>query len=201
MRISLFLQKLVSSLRRASRIVAFAARRFYFGFLSGDNIKLSSSIELSTGVRLRATDGGTIILREGVHLARGVTIIAQGGFIELGNNVSVGEWSTITAKQRVVLGMDTLIAERVTIRDQDHRIHDIGDLPLAKSGFEVSPVSIGSNVWLAAGVVVLRGVQIGNGAVVGANAVVVRDVGVRCVVGGIPAEEIGNRDADAGQRD
>ena len=191
----------MGALRRVSRVAAYTIRRLYHGFLSGDNINLSSSVKLSSGVRLRATDGGTIILRSGVHVSRGVTIVAQGGFIELGDNVFVGEWSTITAKERVVIGADTLIAERVTVRDQDHDIYGGGDTPLAKAGFQVSPVLIGSNVWLAAGAVVLKGVHIGDRAVVAAFGVVARNVAAKLVVGGIPAREIGTRSADTGRHD
>lgn len=127
--------------------------------------------------------------------------MAQGGTIELGDNVFVGEWSTIVAKQRVVLGSDTLVAERVTVRDQDHKIHGVGDMPLANAGFQVDPVLIGSNVWISAGAVVLKGVHIDDGAVVAANAVVVKNVEARSVVGGIPAREIGSRNADTGRQD
>ena len=128
-------------------------------------------------------------------------MLRRAEFIELGDNVFVGEWSTIAAKQRVVLGADTLVAERVTVRDQDHKIHGVGDVPLAKSGFQISPVLIGSDVWLAAGAVVLEGVHIGDGAVVAANAVVDRSVAARSVVGGIPAREIGSRNADTDRHD
>jgi len=201
MMISHLPRKLVSALRRVSRGAAYKARRLSYSFFFGNNISLSRTVELSSGVRLRATDGGAIILRKGVHLSRGVTIVAQGGTIELGSNVFVGEWSTIVAKQRVGIGDDSLVAERVTIRDQDHSIHGIGDLPLAKAGFQVSPVRIYRNVWLAAGAVVLKGVSIGEDAVVAANAVVVGDVAADSIVGGIPAREIGSRDADAGRHD
>jgi acetyltransferase-like isoleucine patch superfamily enzyme len=48
-------------------------------------------------------------------------------------------------------------------------------------------VTIGSDVWLGAGAVILPGVTIGNGAVVGANSVVTADVAPYAVVACAPA--------------
>ncbi len=46
---------------------------------------------------------------------------------------------------------------------------------------------IGNDVWLGAGVVVLRGVTIGDGCVVAANAVVTQDLPPYTICGGLPA--------------
>ena len=48
-------------------------------------------------------------------------------------------------------------------------------------------VTIGNDVWLGAGCVILSGVSIGNGAVVGCRAVVTRDVPDYAIVAGNPA--------------
>lgn len=53
-----------------------------------------------------------------------------------------------------------------------------------------SPVVIGSDVWIAAGAVITRGVSIGHGAVIGANAVVTKDVPAYAIVAGSPAKFI-----------
>jgi len=52
---------------------------------------------------------------------------------------------------------------------------------------------VGNDVWLAAGVHVLRGVSIGNGAVIGANSVVTKDIPDYAIAVGCPAKVISFR--------
>jgi acetyltransferase-like isoleucine patch superfamily enzyme len=51
-------------------------------------------------------------------------------------------------------------------------------------------VTIGHDVWLGSGAVVLSGVSIGHGAVIGARAVVTRDVPPYAIVAGNPAKQV-----------
>ena len=57
-----------------------------------------------------------------------------------------------------------------------------------------APVTIGSNVWIAARSIILPGRKVGAGAVVAAGAVVVNDVEPWTVVGGNPAKFITKRE-------
>lgn len=51
-------------------------------------------------------------------------------------------------------------------------------------------VSIGHDVWIGHGAVIMPGVGIGNGAVVGANAVVTKDVAPFTIAAGVPARPL-----------
>jgi phosphonate metabolism protein (transferase hexapeptide repeat family) len=54
-------------------------------------------------------------------------------------------------------------------------------------------VSIGNDVWIGHGAIVLAGRSIGDGAVIAAGAVVTKDVAPYCIVGGNPAKPIRQR--------
>lgn len=54
-------------------------------------------------------------------------------------------------------------------------------------------VTIGHDVWIGHGAVVMPGVRIGNGAVIGANSVVTRDVPAFMIAAGVPARTTRSR--------
>lgn len=56
-----------------------------------------------------------------------------------------------------------------------------------------TPVTIGHDVWIGHGAIVLPGRRIGTGAVIAAGAVVTRDVAPYAIVGGLPAKPIKER--------
>ena len=65
------------------------------------------------------------------------------------------------------------------------------DFPLNRS-YEADGgnITIGDNVWIGMGALILGGVNIGEGAVVSAKSVVTNDVPSRTLVGGVPARVI-----------
>jgi acetyltransferase-like isoleucine patch superfamily enzyme len=176
------------------RVFRFASNKIsVLRFLLFDGVYLGVNCSISLTARIKATDGGKVIIGKNVSLGRGVSIVAQGGKVSIGDNCFIGDWSTITSKDYVEIGPDSLIAERVSIRDQNHSLNGGEGIRIKDSGFSVAPIVIGTDVWLSAGVVVLKGVNLGSSSVVGANAVVVANVEPMSIVGGVPARLLKKR--------
>jgi maltose O-acetyltransferase len=55
------------------------------------------------------------------------------------------------------------------------------------------PITIGRNVWVGGGALILPGVSIGNDAIIGAGAVVTRSVASGTTVAGNPARPLAGR--------
>ncbi|WP_205850139.1 DapH/DapD/GlmU-related protein [Nakamurella flava] len=97
-----------------------------------------------------------------------------------------------------------LVAANVAVVGrQDHAIDEIG-VPVVLSAWvgnrEPTPqdlITIGDDVWIGAGAVVLSGIRVGHAAVIAAGAVVINDVPDFAVVAGCPARVVGARFDDS----
>lgn len=148
------------------------------------------SVRFGKGVTVRAFDGARLEIGEGTVVLDYAQVQADaGGTLRIGRNCLVGRGAVIVCTESIEIGDGTLIAEHVTVRDQDHR-HE-GDGRLEVKGRISAPIRIGHDVWLGAKATVTRGVEIVPHAVVGANAVVTRSLLKRAVYAGAPAQPVG----------
>jgi hypothetical protein len=109
-------------------------------------------------------------------------------------NTSIGKFCSIAAKVRLNPGNHPL--ERVALHHFTYRASSYGfgeDEPEFFESRASKAVTIGHDVWLGHGVVVLAGVTIGNGAAIGAGTIVTKDVAPYSVVVGNPGCEIRKR--------
>jgi len=113
--------------------------------------------------------------------------------ITIGNNVSIGDDSHITAINSIKIGSNVLMGKKITITDNAHGINTAKMLsipPILRPLFSAGPVIIEDGVWIGDKVSILPNVHIGKNTIIGANAVVTKDMPANCVVGGIPAKVI-----------
>jgi acetyltransferase-like isoleucine patch superfamily enzyme len=109
--------------------------------------------------------------------------------LRMGDFVSINRFSIISAAGGITIGDHVMTGPRVTLYSQNHRFSDPVE-PMARQGYTLRPVHIGSNVWLAANVIVLPGVTIGDNVVAAAGAIITRDVESGSLVAGNPARVI-----------
>lgn len=107
---------------------------------------------------------------------------AQGGAIDIGDEVSVNYGTSLSARRGIRIGNRSKIGPYCILADSEL------PLPLdAPSGNPARAIEIGHDVWLGGRVTVLPGTRIGSGAVVSAGSVVSGDVPPNAVVAGNPA--------------
>ena len=105
----------------------------------------------------------------------------------LGDAVYINTGCVILDCARVEIGDKTLLGPAVQIYTAIHPLD-----PVERAAFmeTARPVTLGRNVWIGGGAILLPGVSIGDNAVVGAGSVVVKDVPAGCVAVGNPAKVI-----------
>jgi len=123
-----------------------------------------------------------------VRFADNVEIQSQGK-LTIGARTTVNNFSRIIAFEQILIGSNCAIASFVTILDHDHK-YDFQDGSLQMEGYNTSPITIGSNVWIGDKCTVLKGVAIGDNVVIAANSLVNKDVPPNCIAGGIPVKII-----------
>lgn len=87
----------------------------------------------------------------------------------------------------ISIGADTQIGPNVQLLTPTHPL----DPEERRSRIEAAgPITIGENVWIGGGAIVLANVTVGDNAVIGAGAVVTRDVPANAVAVGNPARVV-----------
>lgn len=105
---------------------------------------------------------------------------------------TIGKFCSIAANSRVN-ALDHPI-ERLTQHKVSYRPNEyfrwLGVDASFRERRQAQAVTIGHDVWIGHGAVIMPGLHIGNGAVIGANAVVTHDVPPYTIVTGVPARPL-----------
>lgn len=103
--------------------------------------------------------------------------------ITIGKNVFFNTGCTFQDRGGITIGDGTQIGQNVVLCTLNH-----GIAPEKRNITYPSPIVIGKNVWIGAGVTVVPGVTIGDNAIIAAGAVVAKDVPTNTAVAGVPAK-------------
>jgi acetyltransferase-like isoleucine patch superfamily enzyme len=163
-----------------------AVLRWWRWQLRFPQLRDTGTLALGAGSEIILRGDGRIVVGVGVRARPDLTLSVQGR-LTLGDRVFLGRGVNIACFDRVTIGADTRLAERVSVHDANHVMEPLSDRA-ARSGENLAAeVRIGERVWLAANVVVLPGVTIGPDVVVGAGSVVTRDLPAGVLASGVPA--------------
>jgi len=149
---------------------------------------------VGSGVKLEIGPGATLALGRWSWIGHGTKIRVHEGRVSIGAKTVLGQECTISGYQRIDLGRECIVADRVMMIDFDHGVVEV-ERPIRRQGIYKRDVRVGHNVWIGYGACVLRGVSIGNNCVIGTSAVVTASLPDNAVATGIPARVIRMRDA------
>lgn len=122
------------------------------------------------------------------HMGNNVIINAP-FWCDYGYNTSVGDYffanrnCQILDGGKVTFGDHVFIAPNCCFTTAEHAL----DAEQRNQGLEVAlPISVGNNVWIGAGSIILGGVTIGDNTVIGAGSVVTKDIPANVIAVGAP---------------
>ena len=105
----------------------------------------------------------------------------------IGNNCFLNIHCKLMDSGKITIGNNVFIAPNVSLITEEHSM----DVEQRIAGLEYTyPVTIGDNVWLCTGVIVLPGVKIGANSVIGSGSVVTKDIPDNSLAVGNPCRVI-----------
>ena len=121
-------------------------------------------------------------------------------YCEYGKNISIGEMTFVNTNcifqdnNKIHIGKNVLIAPFVQIYTAAHPLNASDRIVKSKNTapYQTSaqPVTVGDNVWIGGGTIILPGIRIGNNVTIGAGSVVTKDIPDNMLAYGNPCKII-----------
>lgn len=127
-------------------------------------------------VRIEKNKKATLQIGKAFRARRNVELNIRSGKLCIGRNVFLNSGCIITTRESVTIGDGAILGPNVTVYDHDHKMENGRVLD---NDYVCAPVTIGKNVWVGAGTIILKGTTIGDNCVIAAGSI---------VAGNIPAD-------------
>lgn len=161
-------------------------KNLYSYYFFGDKVAVDKNVKIR-GCQF-------ISIGNSVHLQDNVWLNIVGSDksrkLVIGDHCDIGRNTFISVAHEVVIESSVLIAPNVFISDHSHKYTDKNKSILAQGITEPKTVTIKSNSWIGANVVILPGTTIGKHCVIGANSVVKGNFNDYSIIAGNPARAI-----------
>src|SRR5579862_1676140 len=162
-------------------------RRTYPFARFGRNVSVHYSCDILRSMSPHISLGDKIYLAPDVWMNVAPGSLDPDPKIMIGSGCRIGRRATISARNRIVLEADVLLAPSVLIMDHNHEFSD-PERPIHAQGVtEGGRIFIERNCWLGQGAVIVCShgdLNIGRNSVVGANAVVTKSFPPHSVIAG-----------------
>lgn len=113
---------------------------------------------------------GRIKLGGHIGTRKNVEFRVNGGTLEVGEGCFFNNNCMIVSHDKISIGNNCSFGPNVMLFDHDHDFRVSGGKK--KGEYRTSPIIIGSNVWIGANTVILRGTSIGDNCIIGAGGVI-----------------------------
>jgi len=157
----------------------------------GDNVIIDDNVLIDA----KGVNNNGITLGNDVFIGRNSILSCKDGDIILHDRANIGFDCYIFSSNKVSVGKDVLVAGFTYIVGGGNYSLEKLDVPINQQyDFDgKGGVFIDENVWIAAHVVILDGVNVGKGSVLAAGAVISKDVPEMSIVGGVPGKILKKR--------
>lgn len=123
---------------------------------------------VSNKATIKTNGAGKVFLGKMVIINSNVEISANNGIVQLDGDNCISRNTSIVAHKKIKIGRGTTIGPNCCIYDHDHN---------SNNGFVAKEITIGENVWIGAGCIILKGISIGDNTIIGAGSLVSKNVG------------------------
>lgn len=200
---ALVFQKITQQLR-AFKIIFYLKwpNKLFLGrgvqFFNIQNIEFGKWIQLEDQVYLSALGTSPLKIGNNVRIGAYSRVIIStsfndiGSYINIGNNVGIGEFAYLGGAGGLDIGEDCIIGQYLSCHPENHNFED-NNKPIRLQGVNRQGIKIGKNCWIGSKVTILDGVEIGDNCVVAAGAVVTKNMPANSVIGGLPAKVLKSR--------
>ena len=152
----------------------------------------AESIVDASGTRGVTLERGAKIGRRSI-VTTSSQLSKRGVGLAIGAFSGIGDYAHIGCSGGVTIGSNVIAGPYVTFHSQEHVLDD-PDMPIRSQGTRESAVTIGDDVWIGARATFLAGARVGDGSVVAAGSVVRGEFPANCIIGGVPARVLKQRD-------
>lgn len=175
--------------REASGVESVLRGWMYHWFFSARKLKVGRGVQFVVHKNIRL--GGNVTFYGHAY----VNAAGERGRVEIGDCTHIDQFCVLYGQGGLKIGSRCAIASGVIIYTQSNQYAFDPESDIIEQPVYYAPVTIGDDVWIGAGAIILPGVSVGDHAVIGAGALVHKNVDPWMIAAGVPARMMGDRRA------